>query len=108
MEPEDVIYLLFNKELPSEEQSKVFKSDLASRTALPDGTRAVLASLPKDGHPMDWLSIGIHTLGMLDGKDDWKEDSLTSSQECQDCLDLSSGTEKEERKIFLKTTLNSV
>ena len=34
MEPEDVIYLLFNKELPSEEQSKVFKSDLASRTAL--------------------------------------------------------------------------
>ena len=76
MEPEDVIYLLFNKELPTEEQSKVFKSDLASRTALPDGTRAVLASLPKDGHPMDWLSIGIHTLGMLDGKDDWKEDSL--------------------------------
>ena len=76
MEPEDVIYLLFNKELPSEEQSEVFKSDLASRTALPDGTRAVLASLPKDGHPMDWLSIGIHTLGMLDGKDDWKEDSL--------------------------------
>ena len=76
MEPEDVIYLLFNKELPNEEQSKEFKSDLASRTALPDGTRAVLASLPKDGHPMDWLSIGIHTLGMLDGKDDWKEDSL--------------------------------
>ena len=76
MEPEDVIYLLFNKELPSEEQSEAFKADLASRTALPDGTRAVLASLPKDGHPMDWLSIGIHTLGMLDGKDDWKEDSL--------------------------------
>ena len=76
MEPEDVIYLLFNKELPTEKQSKAFKSDLASRTALPDGTRAVLASLPKDGHPMDWLSIGIHTLGMLDGKEDWKEDSL--------------------------------
>ena len=76
MEPEDVIYLLFNKELPTEEQSEAFKADLASRTALPDGTRAVLASLPKDGHPMDWLSIGIHTLGMLDGKEDWKEDSL--------------------------------
>ena len=76
MEPEDVIYLLFNKELPSEEQSKNFKADLASRTALPDGTRAVLASLPKDGHPMDWLSVGIHTLGMLDGRDDWMEDSL--------------------------------
>lgn len=76
MEPEDVIYLLFNKELPTQEQSKEFKADLASRTALPDGTRAVLSSLPKDGHPMDWLSVGIHTLGMLDGQDDWKEDSL--------------------------------
>lgn len=76
MEPEDVIYLLFNKELPSPEQSKEFKADLASRTALPDGTRAILSSLPKDGHPMDWLSVGIHTLGMLDGKDDWREDAL--------------------------------
>lgn len=76
MEPEDVIYLLFNKELPSPEQSKDFKADLASRTALPDGTRAVLSTLPKDGHPMDWLSVGIHTLGMLDGKDDWREDAL--------------------------------
>ena len=76
MEPEDVIYLLFNKELPSPEQSMEFKADLASRTALPDGTRAVLSSLPKDGHPMDWLSVGIHTLGMLDGKDDWREDAL--------------------------------
>lgn len=76
MEPEDVIYLLFNKELPTPEQSMEFKADLASRTALPDGTRAVLSSLPKDGHPMDWLSVGIHTLGMLDGKDDWREDAL--------------------------------
>lgn len=76
MEPEDVIYLLFNKELPTPEQSMEFKAELASRTALPDGTRAVLSSLPKDGHPMDWLSVGIHTLGMLDGKDDWREDAL--------------------------------
>ena len=36
----------------------------------------MLASLPKDGHPMDWLSIGIHTLGMLGGDGDWKEDAL--------------------------------
>ena len=25
---------------------------------------------------MDWLSIGIHTLGMLGGVDDWKEDAM--------------------------------
>ena len=76
MLPEDIVYLLFNKELPNEEQSNAFQSDLQSRGKLPSGVEEVLASLPKDGHPMDWLSIGIHTLGMLGGDGDWKEDAL--------------------------------
>ena len=74
--PEDVIYLLFNKELPNPEQSSAFQEELKSRGAIPDGTEQVLASLPIDGHPMDWLSIGIHTLGMLGGEGDWKSDAL--------------------------------
>ena len=76
MLPEDVIYLLFNKELPNPEQSSVFQEELKSRGAIPDGIEQVLASLPLDGHPMDWLSIGIHTLGMLGGEGDWKSDAL--------------------------------
>ena len=76
MLPEDIVYLLFNKELPNEEQSTAFQSELQSRGKLPSGVEEVLASLPKDGHPMDWLSIGIHTLGMLGGDGDWKEDAL--------------------------------
>lgn len=76
MLPEDVIYLLFNKELPNPEQSSAFQEELKSRGAIPDGTEQVLASLPIDGHPMDWLSIGIHTLGMLGGEGDWKSDAL--------------------------------
>ena len=76
MLPEDVIYLLFNKELPNPEQSSAFQDDLKSRGAIPDGIEQVLASLPLDGHPMDWLSIGIHTLGMLGGEGDWKSDAL--------------------------------
>ena len=64
MSPEDIVFLLFNKELPNLEQSVEFRENLQARGSLPDGIEEVLATLPKDGHPMDWLSIGIHTLGM--------------------------------------------
>lgn len=74
--PEDVVYLLFNKELPNAEQSQAFKSEMAARGRVPDSLAAVFSTLPKDGHPMDWLSVGIHTLGMLDTTGDWKEDAL--------------------------------
>ena len=74
--PEDVVYLLFNKELPNPEQSAAFQQELQSRGTVPDGVEQILASLPRDGHPMDWLSIGIHTLGMLGAEGDWKNDAL--------------------------------
>lgn len=74
--PEDVVYLLFNKELPNSEQSAAFQKELQSRGIVPDGVEQILASLPKDGHPMDWLSIGIHALGMLGAEGDWKNDAL--------------------------------
>lgn len=76
MSPEDVVYLLFHKELPDIQESVNFRKELQSRGELPEGVEDVLASLPTDGHPMDWLSIGIHTLGMLGGKGDWREDAL--------------------------------
>ena len=74
--PEDIVYLLFNKELPTPAQSTQFKADLAGRGHVPETVAAVFHTLPKDGHPMDWLSVGIHTLGMLDTTGDWKEDTL--------------------------------
>jgi citrate synthase len=74
--PEDIVYLLFNKELPTDQQSAAFRADLAARGAVPESVAAVLHTLPKDGHPMDWLSVGIHTLGMLDTTGDWREDAL--------------------------------
>jgi citrate synthase len=75
-EPEDIVYLLFNKELPNAEQSVAIRQDLASRAALPGDLESVLKTLPKFGHPMDWLSVGIHTLGMLETTNDWREDAL--------------------------------
>lgn len=77
MDVEDVIYLLFNKELPTEAQSKAFREALSARGALPEGTmEAVFAALPREGHPMDWMSVGLHTLGMADTTGDWNEDAL--------------------------------
>ena len=74
--PEDIIYLLFNKELPNPEQSTKFKSELSARASVPSGLETVYANLPKTGHPMDWLSVGIHTLGMYDTTGNWMDDAL--------------------------------
>ena len=74
--PEEVIYLLMNKELPNAEETAVFTKNLQSRGKLPDEIIGILSSLPKNGHPMDWLSIGIHSLGMFDENEDWQENTL--------------------------------
>tara|TARA_S200000501_G_scaffold210440_1_gene197712 strand:- start:1247 stop:2443 length:1197 start_codon:yes stop_codon:yes gene_type:complete len=74
--PEDVVYLLHNKELPTPEQSAAFREDLSQRAAIPGDFGPIFSSLPADGHPMDWLAIGIQTLGMWDCQNDWKEDAL--------------------------------
>ena len=74
--PEDIIYLLFNKELPTLEQSKQIRSELAARATIPGDVESVLKTLPRDGHPMDWLSVGIHTLGMLETTNDWRADAM--------------------------------
>lgn len=74
--PEEIIYLLMNKQLPNAEQTAAITKNLQSRGKLPDEIIGILSSLPKDGHPMDWLSIGIHSLGMFDDNEDWKENTL--------------------------------
>ncbi|HIF16959.1 MAG TPA: citrate synthase [Candidatus Poseidoniales archaeon] len=75
-DPEDIVFLLFNKRLPTEEESIAFRKDLFSRATIPNGLVNMLENLPRDGHPMDWLSIGIHALGMLGKTEDWEEDAL--------------------------------
>ena len=67
---------MFNKELPTPEQSAEFRSELTARANVPSGLENVFASLPKNGHPMDWLSVGIHTLGMYDTTGNWMDDAL--------------------------------
>ena len=55
IEPEDVVYLLHNKELPTPEESSAFKQDLAQRAAIPGDFEPIFSALPRDGHP--WIGL---------------------------------------------------
>ncbi len=75
---EDVIFLLLNKKLPTPEEAEALKADMAKRSEIDPRVYDVLRSLPKEGHPMEWLITGLSVLGMT-GKspeNDYKEDCL--------------------------------
>ncbi len=78
LEEEDVIYLLMHKHLPSPEESEAFHAELAHRAEeIPTGALRVLESLtPGSGHPMEWLAIGIMSLGAADTTGDARDDSM--------------------------------
>jgi citrate synthase len=65
MDPEAVIYLLFNKNLPSADELAAFKADLAARSSVDPQVLSLLGQLPKEGHPMEWLINGLNLLGMV-------------------------------------------
>ena len=45
--PEDIIYLLFNKELPNAQQSEEIRAELSARATIPGDIETVLKTLPK-------------------------------------------------------------
>ena len=73
--PEAIIFLLFNKTLPSEGQLSAFRDDLQRRSEIDPYVFEVLRGLPKQGHPMEWLSVGIHLLGMTGRTNNYTEDA---------------------------------
>jgi len=73
---EDVIYLLLHKELPTPEQAKAFRGDLAKRCTIDPKVFQVLKTLPREGHPMEWLIMGLCLLGMTGKTGDYREDAL--------------------------------
>jgi len=74
--PEAAVYLLFNKHLPSDEELASFKDELASRAGVDPSVIQNLKLLPKRGHPMQWLIVGLNLLGMAHGEEDFREDAL--------------------------------
>lgn len=65
-DPEEVIYLLFNKELPNSGQLAAFKQKLIDNSSLNPGVIESLRVLPKEGHPMKWFLHGLNMMGMYD------------------------------------------
>lgn len=75
-DPEQVIYLLYAGKEGSKEEVDTFKKDLASRAKLhPDVVKHIL-QLPRQGHPMSLFASALLITGMIEGKDDYKEDCL--------------------------------
>ena len=76
LDPEAAIFLLYNKQLPTDEELATFKANLAGRAKLDPRVIQLLSQLPKDGHPMEWLMSGLVFLGMTSKTGDYYEDGL--------------------------------
>jgi citrate synthase len=74
-DPEEIAYLLYNRELPTPEQLADYKKLLAERTGLPKQVLDILKTLPKEGHPMEWLITGLVLCGMVSKTGDWLQDA---------------------------------
>jgi citrate synthase len=74
-DPEDVAYLLFNRELPTPEQSAEFKALLRERTGVPAEVLDLIKRFPASGHPMECLIAGLVLLGMTCKTGDWQQDA---------------------------------
>jgi citrate synthase len=74
--PEAVVFLLFKKHLPNDEELAAFKADLQGRMGAPQQALDVLKQLPASGHPMEWLITGLMLLGMTGKTGKYAEDAL--------------------------------
>lgn len=63
---EEVLYLLWNDELPTFEQLTKLKKDLASQGILPDEIISLIKTFPKTTHPMAILRTVVSALEMYD------------------------------------------
>lgn len=76
LDPEAAIFLLYNKQLPTDAELQSFKADIAGRATVDPTVINVLKALPKNGHPMEWLINGLSLLGMTGKTGDFYEDGL--------------------------------
>lgn len=77
---EEVAYLLFNGELPSQEELSSYKDTLASMRDLPQTLKEVLKLIPKEAHPMDVMRTGCSFLGNVEPEIDFSEQNKASNR----------------------------
>jgi citrate synthase len=74
--PERVIFLLYHGRDGTEKEVEAFASDLRKRAVCSPETIKHIKLLPKKGHPMKLFSAALLIAGMLEGKNDYREDCL--------------------------------
>jgi citrate synthase len=74
--PIEVIYLLYYGEMGSREQIAHFEKDLQKRSRCHEKTLAAIASMPREGAPMDCFAAALLLAGMIDATGDYREDCL--------------------------------
>ncbi|WP_434937567.1 bifunctional 2-methylcitrate synthase/citrate synthase [Shewanella sp. HL-SH8] len=77
---EEVAYLLFNGELPTQAQLSAYKTELTAQRDLPDALKAVLKLIPADAHPMDVMRTGCSFLGNLEPEVDFTQQHKASNR----------------------------
>lgn len=75
-EPESVIYLIYYGKQPNDDQLKKFKDELRKRSKCSPEVIQYIQRLPKQGSAMKLFSAALLILGMIEGKRDYREDSL--------------------------------
>ncbi|MEM7217499.1 MAG: 2-methylcitrate synthase [Pseudomonadota bacterium] len=68
---EEVAYLIFYGELPTQAQLEAYKERLRPMRALPDTLKEVLERIPAAAHPMDVMRTGCSMLGNLEPEGDF-------------------------------------
>jgi 2-methylcitrate synthase len=77
---EEVAYLLFNGELPTQTQLDSYKAELNSQRDLPQALKEVLKLIPADAHPMDVMRTGCSFLGNLEPEVDFSKQNQAANR----------------------------
>lgn len=67
---EEVVYLLWNGDLPTAAQLDAFRAALLSKRALPSAVLATMQEFPHEAHPMAVLRTVVSGLGLIDPQAD--------------------------------------
>lgn len=77
---EEVAFLLFNGELPNQQQLDAYKQQLFAQRDLPMALKEVLQRIPKDAHPMDVMRTGCSFLGNLEEETDFSQQHVAANR----------------------------
>ncbi|NVK25464.1 MAG: 2-methylcitrate synthase [Gammaproteobacteria bacterium] len=77
---EEVAYLLFNGDLPNQQQLDDYKSALKRQRDLPQALKEVLQRIPATAHPMDVMRTGCSFLGNIEPEVDFSEQNNTANR----------------------------